>query len=281
MASTTVNHRGSYDRYKTRTKVFINWLTETARKCCKLEDFVAALKGRAGKQAKQNGEEILLTTNEIISLCHQVAQKEKMMIPGWILGLLKTVIARRSEYAAFYSALSAAGGSAFERSNAGHAHFIDILQQAHDIFAALDDSRIARRKKLVSTPSSKSLGNLFEYLKVEDGGDGIGAAAAAEAVAAEAELEEDELEQRAADTPRIKFKVKVHHTEKMLVRIVHLLGDLQTLREEMKTLSRAISAEKSHTKSPAWWPTSGSALSAGPASALQISTQNLSTTPVC
>ena len=247
MASTTVNHRGSYDRYKTRTKVFINWLTETARKCCKLEDFVAALKGRAGKQAKQNGEEILLTTNEIISLCHQVAQKEKMMIPGWILGLLKTVIARRSEYAAFYSALSAAGGSAFERSNAGHAHFIDILQQAHDIFAALDDSRIARRKKLVSTPSSKSLGNLFEYLKVEDGGDGIGAAAAAEAVAAEAELEEDELEQRAADTPRIKFKVKVHHTEKMLVRIVHLLGDLQTLREEIEdTFKGYICGEVTH-----------------------------------
>ena len=253
MASNTINHRGSYDRYKTRTKVFINWLTETARKCCKLEDIVVALQGGAGKQAKQNGEEISLTTNEIISLCQEVAREEEVLIPDWILRLLRTVIIRRSEYAAFYSALSAAGGSAFERSNAGHAHFIDILQQAHDIFAALDESRIAKRNKLVSTPTSMSLGNLFEYLEIEDvprpqhGGDGIGAAAAAEAMAAEAELEEEELEQRAADTPRIKFKVKVDSTEKMLVQIVHLLGDFQTLRGQIEdTFKEYVRGEVTH-----------------------------------
>lgn len=53
MASSPILHRGSYDHYKTRTKVFINWLTEAARKCCKLEDVVAALKDRAGKRAKK------------------------------------------------------------------------------------------------------------------------------------------------------------------------------------------------------------------------------------
>lgn len=46
MAPTHITHRGSYEHYKTRTKVFINWLTEAARKCGKLEDVVLALKGK-------------------------------------------------------------------------------------------------------------------------------------------------------------------------------------------------------------------------------------------
>jgi hypothetical protein len=143
MASIQITHRGSYEHYKTRTKVFINWLTEAAHKCCKLDDVVLALKGRAGKNARKNGEEVLLTTREITILCQKIAEKKSFKIPDWILALLRTIIAKRTEYAAFYSELSAAGGSAFDRSNAGHTHFIDVLQQAYDIFAAVDHSKIA------------------------------------------------------------------------------------------------------------------------------------------
>lgn len=237
MASNPILHRGSYDHYKTRTRVFLNWLTEAARKCCTLEDVVAALKSCAGKRTKKNKEEILLTTHEIISLCQKVAEAKNLTIPDWILRLLKTVIAKRTEYAAFYSALTAAKRSALGRSNAGHAHFIDVLQQAYDIFAALDESRIVRRNKSVSTFPFKSLGNLFEHLEVEDisgpefGSKGFGAAAAA---AAEAKLEEEELEQRAADPQRMNFKVKVDDEEEILVQLVHLLGDFKMLREEIE-----------------------------------------------
>jgi len=254
MAPIPIPRRGSYEHYKIRTTVFIYWLTEAARKCCKLEDVVVALRGRTGKQAKQNGDEVLLTTHEIIILCQKVAEKKKVMIPDWILRLLKTVIARRTQYAAFHSALSALKRSAFERSNAGHTHFIDVLQEAHDIFAALDESRIARRKKKVITSKSKSLSNLFEHLKVEDapgvqrGGVGVEAVAeAAAAEAAEAELEEDELEQRAAEPQRTNFKVKVDNTEKILVQLVHLLGDFKMLGKEIEnTFGEYVRGEVSH-----------------------------------
>jgi hypothetical protein len=246
MAPIPILDRGTYEHYKTRNKAFINWLTDAARKCCKLEDFVVALEGQAGKKAKQNGEEVLLTTSEIISLCKKVAENEKMMIPDRILPLLKTIIAKRTEYAAFHSTLSAIEGSASKRSNAGHAHFIDVLQQAHDIFAALDKSRFARRNRFVSIPKSKSLGNLFEHLAVEDA-PGLQRGGAGFEAAAEAELEEDEFEQRAADPRRTKFKVKVDDEEEILVQLVHLLGDFNTLREGIEdTFAEYIRGEVTH-----------------------------------
>lgn len=221
MVSIQITHRGSYEHYKTRTKVFINWLTEAAHKCCKLDDVVLALKGRAGKQAKQNGEEIPLTTREIILLCQKIPAKQKMPIPDWILALLKSVIDRRTTVAASYSSLLTAEDSDLARANAGHLHFIDVLQQAYDIFAAVDNARITRRSKTATPFNNKTLlDNLFKHLEVEDPSD--------------TQLDEDELEKLAIDTPRVKIRVEADDKQETLVQLMCLLGDTKLVREEIE-----------------------------------------------
>lgn len=94
MASAPIVHCGSYEHYKTRTKIFITWLTNTAHTCCRLSDVVGALKSRKGKNTKNdnNIDEVLLTTREIVTLCDKIAGNQKVKVPEWILKLLKTIM---------------------------------------------------------------------------------------------------------------------------------------------------------------------------------------------
>jgi hypothetical protein len=148
-----------------------------------------------------------------------------MSVPDWILALLKGIIDRRTTVAASYSTLPAVSGSEFERSNAGHAHFIDVLQQAYDIFAALDESRIARRTKQVASSADKTpLDNLFKHLEVEDPSD--------------THLDQDELEELATNAPRIKFRVEADDTQETLVQLMCLLSDAKLVREEVEETFR-------------------------------------------
>lgn len=201
MASARITHRGSYERYKTRTNVFINWLLTTARTCCKLDSVVLALKGRAGENAKKNGREVLLTTREITTLCLKIAEKKRAKIPDWLLTLLKAIIDGRTIAAAFHSTLSAAEGSDVERSNAGHAHFIEVLQQAHDIFSSIDKSRIISRTKKAAASSTTPLGSQFVNLNMED--------------PSESQLDQDELDELAQNTTGINFRLEVDEEQEL------------------------------------------------------------------
>lgn len=221
MASARITHRGSYERYKTRTNVFINWLLNTARTCCKLDSVVLALKGRAGENAKKNGREVLLTTREITTLCLKTAEKKRAKIPDWLLTLLKAIIDGRTIAAAFHSTFSATEGTAIERSNAGHAHFIEVLQQAHDIFSSVDKSRIISRTKKAVASSTTPLGNQFANLDMED--------------PAESQLDQDELDQLAQNTTGINFRLEVDEEQDTLVQLMCFLSDAKLVREEIET----------------------------------------------
>jgi hypothetical protein len=222
MASIQITNRGSYEHYKTGTKVFINWLTKAAHKCCKLDDVISALKNRSGRSAKKNGEEVSLTTHEIVALCQKVADKKKAKITDWILGLLRTIIDRRTTAAVFHSNQSVTAGRNVQRSNSGHVHFIGVLQQAHDLFSAVDKSRITRSSKhgAVSTPDSP-LQNQFEHLILED--------------LPEPQLDEDEIEQLAAEAPRINFRIKTDNKQETLVQLLCILSDVQSVRLEIES----------------------------------------------
>jgi hypothetical protein len=111
--------------------------------------------------------------------------------------------------------------SEFERSNAGHAHFIDVLQQAYDIFAAFNKSRITKRTRPMASSADKTpLDNLFKHLEVED--------------PSETQLGEDELAKLAIDEPRIKFRVETNDEQETLVQLLCLLGDIKLVREEVE-----------------------------------------------
>lgn len=88
------------------------------------------------------------------------------------------------------------------------------------MFAAVDESRIIKRSKLVTPPKDKPLDNLFEHLEVED--------------SLEVQLDEDELEQRAAEPPRIRFKLEVDENQETLEQLLCLLGDLRKVRLEIE-----------------------------------------------
>lgn len=220
MASARITHRGSYERYKTSTKVFVNWLMNTARTCCKFDSIVVSLKGRAGEMAKKSGKEILLTTREITILCLKIAEKKNANVPDWLLALLRTIIDGRTTAAAFPSTLLAAVGSEIERSNAGHTHFIDVLQRAHDIFSAVDKSRITTRTKKLASTATTPLNNQFAHLEIEN--------------PSESQLDQEELEQLTQNKTGINFRLEVDDKQETLIQLMCLLSDTRLVCEEIE-----------------------------------------------
>lgn len=149
--------RGRYESYKGKQAVVIGWLTETAHKCCKLDETIVALRSRAGKLAKQNGDTVPLKTNEILLLCKKIAEKKKVKIPDYILALLSSVISLRMSAAAVYVNQPPTQDRQLQQSNNGHTYFIGILHQARDVLSAVEASRITTRTTAKPVFQSKTL----------------------------------------------------------------------------------------------------------------------------
>ncbi|GAB7326508.1 hypothetical protein MBLNU13_g10499t2 [Cladosporium sp. NU13] len=139
---------------------------------------------------------------------------------GWLLALLEAIIDGRITAAAFHSTFLAAVGSDVERSNAGHAHFIEVLQQAHDIFSAVDESRIITRTKKTAVSSTIPLENQFANLNMED--------------PSESQLDQDELDQLTRSTTGISFRLEVDGEQETLVQLTCLLSDTKLVLEEIE-----------------------------------------------
>jgi hypothetical protein len=163
----------------------------------------------------------LLTTREIIILCQKIAESknDKTRVPEWILTILKTIIDRRSTAAVFHSTLLAVGRPNLERSNVGHAHFIDVLQQAHSILSAAA-SRITRRVKQAPSPADAPLDSRFKHLTTEE--------------PSELQLTEDELEQLAADIPHVNFRVEGDNKQESLNQLLCILADMKKVCQEVE-----------------------------------------------
>ncbi|CAN9162344.1 unnamed protein product [Alternaria alternata] len=142
----------TYRKYKKGTNNFVQWLAETARATGTVNDVFkdscqdvvpptgGRLKGVASKEAKKAG------------LTHNATA---------------TFIQGRKDFAIWYSMISDQADDAAKESNAGHRHFIKLLEDVLEIIKPkLPQNQRQPLKAAKTTPPHTS--NAFEHLKFEE-----------------------------------------------------------------------------------------------------------------
>lgn len=183
MASNTLH--GRYKLYKRGTEKVVDWLVKTANNCCDITLIIKSLQHKHKDGTKETKEKCTSTPKahikgrELALLAEAIASAEPPIdIPSTILDVVNEVIAGRKSCAGWYAAQSATEGDEMARENAGHAHFIRILEKVQD---TLTSTKKAQAKSNSTTTSAKSAGttstgakknedltNLFTCLEVEE-----------------------------------------------------------------------------------------------------------------
>jgi hypothetical protein len=114
-----------------------------------------------------------VSVKEFTVLAETIASsEEKITVPGWVTRMIKEVIRARNKYARRFSRQSGDSTSRdFEESNAGHQHFIEVLEGVLEILSTCGSSG----KEPDTTEGNDSdeddplarVTNIFETLEIE------------------------------------------------------------------------------------------------------------------
>jgi hypothetical protein len=155
----------TYHKYKKGTNNFVQWLAETARATGTIDHVFkngpketipasgGRLKGAARKQAKKAGLMQNATTYQIPIksfkiLAEAIAMTGGVQVPASVFMTLRAVIRGRKGCASWYGRTSDPDDNATKENNAGHNHFIEVLE---DVLAILKVKQI----RVTTTPTSQ------------------------------------------------------------------------------------------------------------------------------
>ena len=175
----------TYHKYKKGTNNFVQWLAETARATGTVNDVFkdsrqdvvpptgGRLKGATRKEAKKAGltqnatATCQITTKSFLALATAIAADKRTCVPPEVFTTLRAVIRGRKDCAVWYSMISDQVDDAVKESNAGHRHFIKLLEDVLEIIKSkLSQTQRQPLKAVKTTPLHTS--NAFEHLKFEE-----------------------------------------------------------------------------------------------------------------
>lgn len=156
---------GRYEQYKRGGQILEQWLIETASRHCNLNEIFPA--GISRERTADRG----LNTRALIRLAEIVASTrastKRAVIPDTIIQTIDKVIQGRREFGQYYATIPG-----IKKSNDSHRHYINTLQQIHDILAPTQKSGNTTPKRAKSGGADKSedinILNLFAQLQVEE-----------------------------------------------------------------------------------------------------------------
>ena len=182
---------GRYGLYKRGTQKVLDWLVDTADRCCDIRSMIGSLrpvssetktntKTKPGKPKEEQKELVNITTQEIMALAIAIVDSpgKSIQMPAQVFYILEDVIKGRKQSAAWYQSSDQDGTMA--DGNRSHQHFIALLEKIRDMFAALGTRDTDKqplpgtaKKSNKSNKSDKmdSLSNLFAHLHVDESAD--------------------------------------------------------------------------------------------------------------
>ncbi|PPJ52777.1 hypothetical protein CBER1_11191 [Cercospora berteroae] len=156
--------RNTYQLYKEGTTKLTTWLVDNARRCNADVQTNAAPNTESSEASSRS--KYTVPTTHFVALAKTIVSSEDpiIRIPQNILALIRYTISLRKHAAKFFSGL-ASGVETDEclRSNAGHRHFIEVLEQVLNIL----DPSISNSKD-AGIGEEASLPNMFDGLTIEE-----------------------------------------------------------------------------------------------------------------
>ena len=151
-----------YNLYKKGTVMFTTWLVDNAQRC-KADVQMGSQRGTgAGTGQSKSTYTIPMTQYIPMALTIVNSTDPKIRISSKILTLIRHTITLRKQAAEFFSGLASSVRTAeFEESNAGHRHFIYVLEE---VLKILDPSADATAED----SAVEEAGNMFNALEVEE-----------------------------------------------------------------------------------------------------------------
>ena len=175
----------TYRKYKKGTNNFVQWLAETARATGTVNDVFkdsrqdvvpptgGRLKGAARKEAKKAGmthnttATCQITTKSFLTLATAIAADKRTCVPLAVFTTLRAVIQGRKDCAAWYSMISDQTDDAAKESNAGHRHFIKLLEDVLEIIKP-KLPQIQRQPLKAAKTAPLHTNNAYEHLESEE-----------------------------------------------------------------------------------------------------------------
>jgi hypothetical protein len=175
----------TYRKYKKGTNNFVQWLTETARATGTVNDMFkdsrqdvvpptgGRLKGAARKEAKKAGlthnttATCQITTKSFLTLATAIAADKRTCVPSAVFTTLHAVIQGRKDCAVWYSMISDQTDDAAKESNAGHRHFIKLLEDVLEIIKP-KLPQIQRQPLKAAKTAPLHTNNAYEHLESEE-----------------------------------------------------------------------------------------------------------------
>ena len=175
----------TYRKYKKGTNNFVQWLTETARATGTVNDMFkdsrqdvvpptgGRLKGAARKEAKKAGlthnttATCQITTKSFLTLATAIAADKRTCVPPAVFTTLHAVIQGRKDCAVWYSMISDQTDDAAKESNAGHRHFIKLLEDVLEIIKP-KLPQIQRQPLKAAKTAPLHTNNAYEHLESEE-----------------------------------------------------------------------------------------------------------------
>ncbi|CAN9098938.1 unnamed protein product [Alternaria alternata] len=175
----------TYRKYKKGTNNFVQWLAETARATGTVNDVFkdsrqdvvpptgGRLKGAARKEAKKAGRTqnatatCQITTKSFLTLATAIAADKRTSVPPEVFTTLRAVIRGRKDCAVWYSMISDQVDDAAKESNAGHRHFIKLLE---DVLGIIKPKlpQIQRQPLKAAKTAPLHTNNAYEHLESEE-----------------------------------------------------------------------------------------------------------------